>query len=319
MGKKLIMLDASAIGEASCKLRLFNNVVLGYTPGRWNNDTECGSALHIFRKIFRDKGMAGVPEGIEAAVKYFTTKPNILKSEKEYLTPEFLSEVCLLYSLKYNNDNFEPIAYNGQHLTELRFCFPQPFYVDDVMEILMAGTIDEVGKFKAREYGIGDLKFTSLWNKRKFFNAYQLSQQLRFYRWTLKEYARFFPDSIYATIHNSGAVVSFIDGVFHKQLQGKGSVEFERSHEIIYHDEELVEFEEELKQLVLGEFVPIVRNYLINGVIPGRDGILKRACQTVYGDCKYTNSCIFSNKEVRQMELETKFVRRDYDPLSHGE
>lgn len=317
--KLTLMLDASALGEASCLYRLFNNVVQGYAPKKENNDLEFGSAMHKFAKVFRDKGIAGIPQALNEALTYYTTKP--MKIKKEYLTPDFLSKACMLYAQHYANDNFEPIFYKGEPLTELRFCQPIPFYEDDLLEILMAGTTDELGKFRYRSHAIKDLKVTSLWDRKKFFESYQLSSQLRFYRWNLREFAEFYPDSIYAEIQKDDSIVSFIDAVFHKPgLKGQlAEVEMERSPEIVYHNWELDEFEEMLKDLVLGRFVPLVKKYMKDGTIPTRDGILVRACQTVYGDCKYAEACKCPDMVSRQLTFENNFIKREYDPLSHGE
>ena len=92
MPKQLILLDASALGEAGCILRIFNNVIMGYSARYNNNDIEFGSAFHKFRKHFRDKGMAGVPEGLADAVNYYKSKTCFIR--KPYLTLEFLEASC---------------------------------------------------------------------------------------------------------------------------------------------------------------------------------------------------------------------------------
>jgi hypothetical protein len=229
----------------------------------------------------------------------------------------------MLYATKYANDVYEPIRAGDDVLTELRFCFPEPYYVDDVMEILICGTIDELGWLRNYNcYAIGDLKFTSLWDRRKFFDSYTLSSQLRFYRWALKRYAEMFPEKIWKKI-NDTEVGCFIDGAFHKQVGGVGAVEFERTYTngapIFYKEDDIEEFAEGLRDLIIGEFVPLVRNYLLRGILPSRDGIIKRACDTVYGPCKYSSVCSLPDAASRQIALETSFVKRDYNPLTHGE
>lgn len=316
--KLLIYLDASALGESSCMHRLFNNVIMGWTAAKQNNDMEFGSAVHKFRKVFRDKGYAGWVDGLEEARTYYSNKPMFIR--KDYLTEEFLAKVCFAYANTYRNDSFETLrSHSGEVLTELRFNFP--YYIDDQIEILFAGTMDELGKFNHGAYGNGDLKVTSLWDKRKFFEGYRLSSQLRFYRWALREYAFRYPDSIFAEVEASGNVISFIDGVFHKPgTKGNmAEVEFARSENpIIFSKEELDEFGWMLQEKV-HRFVELVHAWLRDGTLPIRDGILVRACQTVYGECKYSKVCPLPDQTSREMELENSFVKRSYDPMTHGD
>ncbi len=213
MEKLLVILDASAFSNSACLLRLFRITVEGYTQKLENNDVCFGTAFHLFRKIFRDKGDCGMAEGLNVAKEYFIKTPMVVKPNKTYLTPLFLMRICMEYAEKYVHDKFKPIRVKTKKwittnpgiensggfieveepLLELKGAFP--YYVDDEIEILMAFTIDEIGKESNSIVSICDAKTTSVWNIKEYLDSYELSCQLRFYKWSLLKYAEAYPES----------------------------------------------------------------------------------------------------------------------------
>src|SRR4051812_983967 len=200
MEKTTVILDASAFKESSCLLRLFYTAVLGYRGKINSNDIEFGSAFHLFRAIFREKGLEGLAEGVLAATRHFDTTPMTVKKNKQYLDRTFLQKCCVEYATKYEKDLFQVVrGDDGEALLELKFGIP--YYDDGEVEILLAGTIDEVGKFVNGIYCISDCKTSSVWNIEDYFRSYQMSPQLIFYRWILKKYAELYPNSIFSEIN----------------------------------------------------------------------------------------------------------------------
>jgi hypothetical protein len=314
MQKTLIILDASALKESACGLRLFRNVVLGYRGKLNYNDIEFGSAFHLFRKIFREKGMAGMAEGMMAATDYFNNKPMLVKHNKKYLDVLFLQKTCLSYATTYENDNFKPVVDGGEALLELTFSFP--YYVDDEVEILMAGTMDEIGKFINGTYAVCDAKTSSVWNIEDYFRSYYLSPQLLFYRWTLRKYAEMFPDTIYAKI-NMHDVALFIDGIFYKGKDAEPI--FKRSEVFLFEDAKLNEFEQLLHREVM-KLVADVKKFRADPTYqPMRQGMINGACETVYGHCKYHAACAAKQAEWSEAVLKNNFVQRFYNPLAHSD
>lgn len=308
--KTLIILNASALKESSCRLRLYNLVVEGYTGKVSNNDVEWGSAFHRFREIFRDKGMPGMSEGVHKASKYFNDTPMICKEKKSYLTTSYLQEACITYATKYEKDNIEVLRdSNGKGLLEVTFCFPYKIF-DDI-EIAIAGTIDELGKVKGGANVIVDCKTTSSWEPKLFFHGFLLSPQLRNYSWAVYRHAQVYPDSQIAKFYNEGHGC-IIDGVFHNG-QAKGTI-FHRSDIIVFKEKEYLEFESILDRQI-EKLVEDIRFFKNTGELPLREGIVNGACHSQYGLCKFYSACASPDVYTMKLMLEQFFVKKFYNPL----
>lgn len=334
MKKHIIVLDASAFKESSCNLRLFNNVVLGYGYKCVDNVIEWGSAFHKFRAIFKEKGMEGFAEGFHAASAYFDSKEMMIKFDKKYLDTDFLNRACLQYATKYQKDKFIPVRVNtdilppdmmsnlpeGMSTIPLleQWCqFSFPYYVDDIMEILFAGTIDDISRVSNGLYCIVDCKTSGV---RKdfidsYFRSYKLSPQLRFYRWALDRYAKMYPQSVFGEI-NKYEVGCVIDGIFYAGRDTE--IIMQRSDIILFSDTSMKKFEVLLKHKV-GELIDDVHKWHDDPTyVPPMQGILNGSCQTVFGPCKYANACATNDNETYQMILDQQFIRKHYNPLNHG-
>ena len=214
MEKTLIIADASLFKESSCILRTFYTAVAGYKAKKQNNDVEFGTALHKFKSHWRNNPSdIGYATAVVLAKNHYANADMHIKSNKKYLTIDFLVQACQQYAATYRNDSFGTVTIPhaidlglgrilpaGSKLIEPVTRFAFPYYVDDDVEILIAGTMDEIGKWHGGEYAIEDLKTTSVWNVDEFFKSYDLSPQLLTYRWALKKYAEEYPDSFLAEI-----------------------------------------------------------------------------------------------------------------------
>lgn len=322
MSKHTYIIDASAIKESSCQYRLFNKIVIGYRGKRNNNDIEWGQAFHKFRSHLRTHGKESFGEAMMIATQYYENTPMLIKPNKKYLTSTYLQRACLEYFTKYQNDLFEVVRTErdaedipaGTPLVEpiTRFIFP--YYVDDLMEVLMAGTMDEVGKFRNGVYSICDLKTTSVRDVESYFKSYDLSPQMLFYRWAVKQYAKSHPDSIIAKIESED-VYCFIDGVF---TFGADKIELHRSNIMPFPDAKLLEFELLLEE-TMSKFIELTRCYLMTGQLPPRYGMVNGACQTIYGPCMFFNGCSAPDLESREAIFDSSFKREFYNPLNWGE
>jgi hypothetical protein len=315
MEKTLVILDASALKESACGLRLFNNVILGYRAKINYNDMEFGTAFHLFRKIIREKGTSGLAEAMRAASTYYTTKPMLIKHNKKYLDNIYLSKTCLTYATTYAKDNFNPVNDDeGNPLLELTFSFP--YYIDDEVEILMAGTMDEIGKFVNGTYAICDAKTTSCWDVENYFRSYYLSPQLLFYRWVLNKYAQFYPDGVFAKI-NHYDVACFIDGIFYNG--SKTDPVFQRSEVFMFSQQQMNDFER-LIEAKVSQLIQDIKLWRIDPTYrPLREGMINGACETVYGHCKYHFACAAKDDAWRDAVLNNNFVTRAYNPLQHSD
>lgn len=311
--KLIVMLNASAIKISGCSLNLFNTIIEGYTTKLQANDVEFGSAFHRFKAAFKKWGREGFAKGLQEAQEYFNATPMYVKSNKKYLDCKFLLQACLGYAETYEKDSFELLKLeNGEPLIELPFCFP--IHVDELCEILIVGTMDEIGKFNNGIYSIEDVKTTSVWNVDEYLNSYRLSPQLYFYRWAIRQYAKAQPDGFFAKMEQD-VIGCHINGVFFK---GKDKpIEYKRSDVMIFKEAELLEFElmlvDKIKQLI-----EIIHSWLTTGNKPPREGMLNGSCTTIFGPCKFSNACAATDKETRDIILEQSFIKRFYNPLALG-
>ena len=307
--KTLIKFNASAAKESSCLLRTWYTVIEGYTSKQTSNDVIYGSAYHKFEEILERTG--DEKKSILAAQDFMIGKDYHTKPKKDHLNIGHLTLSCrdkIDYN-KSNQDSFEILKdTNGEPLVELKFAIP--YYVDDFYEVLLCGTIDKIGKFKNGCYALGDIKTTSTWSTKSYFDSYKLSPQLLFYLYAIHWYADNFPDSIFGEIRSNNIGV-FIDGVF---LKASGKTSFERSSVIYYKQEDLDEFKL-LLQLTIERL--LIAHKL--GVPPNREGMLNGACNTLYGTCKFFDVCSAPDKIAREYILKNNFNKKEYDPLTFGE
>lgn len=304
MTKQIIRVDASALKESSCMLRLYRTVVQGYRAPISTNDMEYGSAFHQFVATMKQTGEMGL--AIQAAQKRFDV-PMEIKYEKKYLDANHLIETCMLFWETFaSRDEFVTLTHDGKPMVEVKFSWP--FYKDDDVEVHICGTADDICKHKRGTYAIRDYKTTSVGKVQQYMHGYKLSPQLLTYRLILRYYARAYPTSIFATIENSGCCV-FIDGIF---LRGKDKdPEFVRSEVEPIAEDKLTEYEELLHKTIR-ELVALIKS-------PSnlrRDGLLNGACHTIYGHCKFFNACAAPDDIARDHVLRRNFITKPYDPLS---
>ena len=306
MSKLVIKLDASAAKESSCIRRLYWNIVKGYRVSLQANDVEFGTAFHIFRKIIRtDKTL--LSEALDKTCNYFSEKPMYIKPKKKYLDLEYLKQVCSMYyvNVVQDDDHIPIVTPSGEALLEQKFSLP--YYTDEDVDILVCGTIDELGVITKGAHYIMDAKTTSMWNQDEFLNNYTLDAQMRWYAWCIYQYAKYFPDSIVAQFatHNFGIK---IDGIF---LSGKDKFEFKRSSLFPITKRDIMEFE-----LLLNDLVTSLVRSVKSNILPFRQGTINGSCITKYGPCKFFGPCAAPDDIATGHILKNNFVQVDYNPLN---
>lgn len=327
MTKTKIMIDASALKESNCRLKLFYNVVEGYKEKQVANDIVFGKAFHIFREHFKESKQD--LHSMSLAGQHFKTTPMYEKSNKQYLDSKFLTNACLNYGNQFEKDTLETLStdptYKILHYTgpdkvmllenNTRFCFP--LVVEDDIDVMCCGTMDEIAILQTtRQYVIVDCKTTSSWNKYEYFMGYKLDPQLFMYRWALREYGKFV-GGIWKEIDDKNPSC-LIDGVFYKggEKDGRPNVEFKRSDLYPFRNSELDEFAE-LVMGVVWQLINDVRKWKTTGQLPPRQGIVNGACNSNrFGFCKYFGACSKADAEAREADLEYNFTKKVYDPLS---
>src|ERR1044072_895920 len=241
MQKLTINIDASAIKESSCGLRLFYNIVEGYKKKIPNNDIVFGKTFYNFREKWRITKNQFAATAL--ALQYYKTAPMNMKSNKQYLTSSFITDITDQYDGQHQDDTLETVYtnpeltilhYNGGDripLIESNARFAFPLVAEDDIDILCCGTMDEIAQDRvSKKYHIVDCKTTSSWNWREYFDGYKLDPQLMMYRWALKQYAAAHPETIWARVEKENPSC-MIEGAFYKggSAGGRPSVEFKRS------------------------------------------------------------------------------------------
>lgn len=330
--KLTIFLDASSLKLTPCGLKYIYTVVLGYRGLKMGNDMLFGSAFHKFRSLYR----SGVEWGpaLKEAVQMFTelSAHGHVKPNKKFLTKGFLSSVCLAYVEKYpiEKDILQPILDDeGKPLVEPATRFAFPFRVMDDMDILVAGTMDSVEHKREEQYNpecnvIVDAKSTGAWKIAQYLSGYRMSSQLMMYRWAIRKYAKFKPNSIWSRLDKS-KLGCMIEGIFYSSSEREeggedteGKVKFVRSEKpIFFKDWQLDEFEFMLNGSV-DKIVSDVRNLSVNRALPMREGIMTDACETKYGPCPFFEACAAVDDEARESILSRDFKREMYNPLNFG-
>lgn len=306
--KLIINVDASALKESACRRRLFLNVVMGYREATQYSDVEFGSAFHEFIKVMKETNDTAC--AILATKKRFDV-PMKIKQKKQYMTETFLLNTCLHYWTNWlMQDQYETIKLDGKPMVEVKFSYP--YYSDDVVEINLCGTIDDISLHKHGTFGLRDYKTTSLYDQSSYLSGYALSPQLMFYRMLISYYARSYPSSIFAEMDRRN-VGCFIDAIF---LAGKDKPpEYKRSEVFLFKPAQMLEFEQLIHKRVM-ELVEDIKTY--RDVLPPREGMINGACITIYGQCKFFAACLQEENDLTMMMLNRQYIQRKYDPLSFG-
>jgi hypothetical protein len=309
--KQIIHLNASALKYASCIRKLEWTIISGYKTGDVLNDIEFGTAFHEFIKVMRLN-----PQRFDlataAALKKWKDAQDAgmrVKYNKTYMNENYLIKTCLDYwNQVAEKDLFQTvIGSDGLPICEMQFAIP--YYSDDKYEVLLCGTIDDICKHQTGTYAIRDYKTTASFDHKEYLEAYALSHQLMFYRFVVKLYAQWYPESIWAEMHHRG-IACFIDGIF---VRGRDkAVEFHRSAMFQYTEQQLAEFEQGLNAIIKR----IVDRFSNPVNFPPREGMINSSCSGIYGKCHFFNVCSQPDEVASQHILNRYFKQETYNPLN---
>ncbi len=283
-------------------------MIQGYKSPRVNNDTEFGTAFHLGRKLLALTGDSIT--SYARATRYFRTTPMIVKPKKGWMDAALLQDTLEGYENNYAEDVFTLVRNpaDNKPLVELQFAYP--YRVEDDIEVLIVGTMDEVCHHALSDtYVIKDYKTTSTWSRNEYLESYALSSQLMFYKFALESYGKLFPDSIIGKVCER-PVGCVIDGIF---LGASKPPAYERSRVFYYPPDQMEE-----SQALLSETIDKLIDLVRNPKKARREGMMNGCCEKVYGKCQYFGVCCETREDSREFRLNEDFIRVPYDPRTNG-
>lgn len=308
--KQIFRIDQSALKHSLCMLDFYRLVVLGLRYPINNNDTEFGTAIHLFIKVMYESG-GNFNEAVTRALKYFRNTPMNTKWNKKYMNDKHLLATCLNYWQMYlTKDDFEILSVNGKPAVELTFS--NKIYEDDNYIIYLEGTIDKFGRIKNGCYAIGDYKSTSAFEQKEFLESFELKTQGRFYLHNLKLFAANNPDSVLNEVMRR-PVGFFIDAIF---LNGLAKTEYARSRVYMFKEEDMIQYGLLLDGFIK-KFVDVLNYHRRTGAEPLPDGKLTDACSANFG-CSFQRLCTAPDDIAKDLIMKKDYITKPYMPLLHG-
>jgi hypothetical protein len=310
-----INIDSTALGSASCILRLKRTIIgeiidgsidpLGAYKSIPSASIIYGVAVHKFTDVMFKTG--DFPLAREAARKAFSvTKFPPGKNQQHLGDERHLITTCYNLWTEYieKESTYDIVQLPTGPATELTFRVL--FYEDAFVRIWLCGTIDSIGKFKNGCFAIRDWKTTSMWDKDKYIKQYRLSRQLRIYTLACKLEAAKNPDSTLGRIGSTN-MGAFIDAIFVRSKANEN--EYVRSDVYQYSEDDLGKFSNTLKQLC-GKL-----SWHVQCNDWPKEGILNGTCEGKY-ECPFWNVCSV-NDSVGSVLLARDFKRKNFDPLKY--
>lgn len=300
MPRKRYYIDASSLSDTHCARAFYYRAILGLQSLQPATPLSYGSAFHIFAANWRDTGNVG--EATQQAISWYV---NVPRDPTDFRTPEHLAATCLAYANKYANDSFQVYrsADTGKAAVELPFSWP--WYADDDIEVLLAGTVDGIGSYN----GIPcfyDIKTTAMWNVSAYLKAYGLSSQMFFYRWMLDMLAENLPDKW----GHMKELSFFIDGVFLKAMTTKGvSASFMRSQLMTFTTYQMKQYDA-LVRRQLDRLIGAIKN----NDWP-REGFVNGTCEKKARTCTFFDICNAVDEDAEALYIKRDFSTREYNPL----
>jgi len=308
---KIIRIDASVLKQSACLLKLWRIAVQGYRSKEVFNDTEFGSAIHVFEKELHEGRPFEMARA--ATLSFFIEKmqsPNFkVRKNAEYLTPAFLHTCCEVYYNKRSKD-FTPLVVDGEVLVEKNFEIP--YYETEHVSIRLTGTIDIIGRLTGNGmYCIGDYKTTRTWNHVDFLAAFKYNIQLPFYLLAIQLIGNKYPQGIFGELVKN-RIGCFIEGIF---LSEKEAVTVKRSDIWTFSEERIQVIKHHLDSLCW-----MLNVCIGNKATPNKQGLVNDTCAgkfiggTAY-PCEFLGSCLAPNEDATNTILNNSFRCTDYNPL----
>ena len=323
MPKIHLNVDATSLTGSSCMFRWKSQILDGLREPKMSCDVVYGIAVHAFVDEMYQSGDMG--RAVAALKKAFAI-PKYDKPDKKHMSDIMH---CLDTSTSVWRDfcckeeKFQLLQLNKRQedgtdklcaATEINFSLP--YYEDDTLSVSLTGTMDKLGKFTNNGiYANGDWKSTSArsdspFRIKDYFSSYEMSVQLKLYRFALMLMAERYPDSILGQIGatNTG---SFIDAIF-VRANPRESV-FIRGPVTVWTQEQMSEFKLMLDKKI-AELAVAVRDNKFD-----KDGLATGVCQLKFGKCMMWNYCRQTNPAIQELILKKDFIVRQYNPLNFND
>lgn len=250
---------------------------------------EWGTAMHLAIAEYH----RGNPQSVatKRALDYFTAKRQagmFIKDDSPRQEPMLMLAIDQYYR-EYNYDEFTPLQLQGSDelAIECPFELPYKHYEEHDLLVTLCGVRDAVGYYNNRPI-IKDIKTTSAYNKKSYFNSYNTSLQMLYYSWICVLEGTF--------PHYPGII---IDGVFIK----KSGIELARSH-IIEPQPHLMEA---IQRWVHNKIDTIVNTYVKYGEYSEHWTYNFTRCEEKFGKCEFQQAC-----ELHP-SYQTEYLNRNYD------
>jgi hypothetical protein len=310
---KIIYLDATAFKEALCLRKLAYLIIEGLRPKKEESWFAFGNAIHKFVAHLRTtKDYAGA---LCKALDFYRPTSERL-DDKDFRTLSVLNETCILYYSKvFRNDLFQPILdTKGNTLIEQKFAFPATDIFPEIaplckqlnIVIMLSGTVDEIGIQGGNdEITIKDIKTSTSFYVKEYFENYNLSIQMMFYIMVVEHKLK---------IKDLGVI---IDGIFFHRNGKNININFARSETIYYSDKQKEFFKRQLKLTIDGIILAYQESlYPENYLACDRE---KFGSQEKVGKCQFFQLCSSTDDEIRQFRKTRDFKTIEYNPLKFDE
>lgn len=305
-----INIDSTALGAASCLLKLKRIIIDGYTTDVKPASMVYGIGVHKFvDTMYKTKG--DILKAKEASLDVFRRLKKEAPARQQHLADErHMFTTAYMYWNDYvaKDEGFHLLDRgDGTPMSEMTFDFR--IYEDAHITVNLQGTTDGIGKIKGGCYAIRDFKSTSSWDTKGYFTQYELSRQLRIYTLALNLMARNYPDSILGQIGKT-RIGSFIDAIFVKPVTADNK--YARSPVYNYSAQDLLAFE----CMLLG-FCRRLSNAIQTGFWE-KEGILNGSCVGKYGHCSFWNVCTQDDEKRAEAVLAQNFIKKPFEPLRYN-
>lgn len=296
MDKKRIFINASLLKVSSCIRRAYWHSIIRFRPRTSTVEAEFGKAVHIFINAFRQNG-GKANEALKMAKEAFAQAKYPIKPKKQWMNEQRLEAACVFWQAHWIAENDDLITLtdaNNKPVTELKGAIP--FWSNDKCEVILDFVIDDLcRKGTTGAFCVRDYKTTQAWDIPNYLADYKLNPQMLFYYVIIEEYAKLYPDSIYAEIVRTG-FGCLIEGIFLKEY---GEIKIQRSDMFMYDAETISGF-----RRCLLYFIYHLAGTIEHNCIPLPEGMMNGSCKF----CDFAKVCSAVDPVAGEYVLQNNFI-----------
>lgn len=295
MEKLRIFVNASLLRKAACLRWAYWHSVIRYRTKGDSIEAVFGKAVHLFISTYRLTG-GDSNAALKAAQEYFSAQKVKVPPKKAWMNFDRLVAACIFWQSHWmaeGDDLITLVTPEQKPIVELKFALP--YWQNDTVEIILDGFIDDLcRKGQNGAYCIRDYKTTQAWDAPSYLKEKRLDPQLLFYATVIEEYAKQYPQSIYADMVHTG-FGCLIEGIFIKQY---GEIKIERSDMFFYDMDTMTGFKNSLNK-----FVSSLGLWATSNVVPDPEGMLNGSCKW----CDFRLVCGAVDKVAGEYVLQNNF------------